>query len=457
MAVIVKILLPDDPTTRPGFQFHRGRPHHSRQVDCPFAPLRSPWCLALAAKLTFLVVTTAMPFSGAAQAKSVKLVKTFRVPWDLHTSAFPQLLPNRFVQVGTYQWKAAEPPYRSPSVPVLDIDKRVVVMVKPPLVAFIKAHHKIFLRGTPFRRSRKGRKLLKVKGELVYYDPARGRGGVLIRDHLYRARLTRVFYVSWDTRKNLLEHPIKLADHPRSDRVTKIGADAEGKAFYFYIHRKRADTGTRPITVARVNLQRGKIDWKVDFTAPLRKHGLANGWRIVTSPDRKLLAFLEYSEASFKQAPAASAYLIDVAARKHTTFPILATPYGLSFAPDRKSLVIASAQVGRMVRVDLQTGKVSKAVRIARMVHRLTFSRDGKRLYLVHSSTGAKSIQVHGWPSLKRLRRKAIPAHKVLPGEKAFSPDGSVITDNGRYMVIEKAGASSSNSENVFHLLEFDP
>ena len=450
MAVIMKTRLPDDPRTTPGAQLHQRGPHHPRQAP-------SSWRPAMEATLAFFVMTSALLFSGAAQARSVKRVKTFRVPWDLHNSAFPQLLPNRFVQVGMLQWKAAEPPYRSASVPVLDIEKRVVVMVKPPLVSFIKANHKIFLEGTPFRTTRKGRKLLKVRGELVYYDPARGRGGVLIRDRLYRAKQTRVFYVSWDISKNLLERPVKLADYPRGDRVTKIGADAEGKAFYFYIHRKRADSGTRPITVARVNLKRGKVDWKVDFTAPLRKRGLANGWRIVASPDRTLIAFLEYSEASFKQTPPASAYLIDVAAQKHTTFPILPTPYGLSFAPDRKSLVIASAQVGKMVRVDLQTGKASKAVRIAKMVHRLTFSRDGKRLYLVHSSAGSKSIQVYGWPSLKRLRKKAIPARKVLPGEKAFSPDGSVITDDGRYMVIKKAGPGSSDSEKVFHLLEFDP
>jgi WD40 repeat protein len=99
--------------------------------------------------------------------------------------------------------------------------------------------------------------------------------------------------------------------------------------------------------------------------------------------------------------------------------------------PDSRRLVCGLARGGRLVEIDLQTGKIHRDIAAERwMLAEVAFSPDGRRLAVVQANG---KTQLLAWPEATIIwERESYPRYAAATGMALFSPCGRYLITPGR-------------------------
>ncbi len=384
-------------------------------ISCTLARMR----LALSVLCLPLLASTV-------SAQSVKLVRSVDAPRQ--GGGFASVLADRYVAPGYPKRMPEGQAVPSELVfPVLDARSGALVEAKLGISKFVKEHDKAFMAGAVITRP-KGNKTLEVTFELVHYDPESGHAGLLLHDTRSAKKGVdyRYYYAPWDLKAERIGKPVPLTE-PGPAVVHALGATKD--TVFCSIERPGADK--REVSAVGLDVETGKESWKHDFTAPLRNQQLAGHFYHVADTGFDKLAFVEYSEKAYGPlSPPATGFVIDRKKDGEVTFPVPLSPYGLAFSPDGKELVVASAELAQVARVDLATKKSSAPTKIGKGLQRLALT--GKTIFLFFGQ--GKTIETLSWPALKP--KKKLPVAKSIKGSKALDSETSVVLDGGKRIAV---------------------
>lgn len=345
---------------------------------------------------------------------------------------------------------------------------------------------------------------------LVYYDPNRGKAGLLLRKRSIRKNIagspscplcqgptslvpkyhrylcsscrkyvpesnytvesTDTYYADMDlatgrvVAMHELVHPGLNADD--QEGIEAIGVVPSGKDFYYsnrvFFYKKERSSGH--IMLYRLNIPSGSVDLTMEILAPVRRKAEAPATysiRSHPSADFSHIVFWEYDEAvdrppakGYLTSPPAQAWIVDTAAREYFTAGSPLTAYGQAFDRDGKYLVLGSNQTGYIHRYDLMSKKEDMKVRGGATMYAMVLSSGSKYLYVFTKH----SVEIRAWPSLKAVSQ--VPLQKIIPGVTVLlSAEQTFATNDGRYALIGVLKKSnngpwwSSDRQDGFNLL----
>ena len=275
---------------------------------------------------------------------------------------------------------------------------------------------------------------LPMSTSLQHYDPAKGDAGLFTG---FGDGATQYTYAHWDLASGKVDWTTSLGELNDHTSMQPIGVDPKGQYFYFlketakdhalgsYSHGDQA-------TVGRVDLKTHAVDWTHDVPLPGRTGTHDGGLSVQPSADFSKFAITEYSNAVDPANPA-QGIVVDVATQSHTSFPIPATPYGVTFDRQNRYLAIAGNSEAKIHRYDLATNKEDLVVGSVGHVQALALSSDNAHLYVF---TQGRTMEVRDWPSLKLVKNMA--AGSVLPGQAHLGGDGMAVMPDGKHAVLSK-------------------
>jgi hypothetical protein len=273
--------------------------------------------------------------------------------------------------------------------------------------------------------------------ELLAYDPARGRAGLL--DRRWTGDNQAITFVHWDLNANRTDWSEPIAHTTARQQFQSIGMDPAANAYYFLVEEhasRKLDhgvQGTRAV-LRRFNLTERRVDWETALTLPGRQSPLIGAIDVAVSPDYRTILVKEYSEPGYgKVSPPPQAWAVDVASKAVKTLTIPMTPYGTAFDRTGRYMVIGSNVEATLTRYDLKTGKRDLIVGSLPRIHQLALSADNRSL---HVFAKGREMEIRAWPSLRLMRK--VPAANLVKGQQWFHPEGMAVMGDGRTIVLHQ-------------------
>lgn len=276
----------------------------------------------------------------------------------------------------------------------------------------------------------------------------------------YLKDITKTYYANYDIAKGKVTWAKLIAD----EEIQFTGMDSDNgymyftKPLYFYKDRTMIDK----IQIRRFNVHTKKIDWqhiinisKRSKSEDLTSYSCSSSF---FSPDFTKLVFLEYDESCGATGrlknPPAQAYILDISSKTHFAVNIPFTAYGYAISRDNKYMILASNELGKIHRYNLETKEQELVLKTTRGVYKLILSANEKYLYVFNRY----NIELRKFPSLEVVKKT--PLSEVFPGvQTLLVTERMYHTRDGRYAAIGvlKKGESkwaSSELDDGFYLLE---
>ncbi|MBW1811170.1 MAG: hypothetical protein JRJ87_23465 [Deltaproteobacteria bacterium] len=418
-------------------------------------------------KLIFLSSALLTFGIGVAQARPPVSVKKFEV------TTGPKYVPvelNRFFVIKDTRVWGTKPDLtiKAMEFTLIDIQKKELLNLKADLDELYKPERAgLFING-PTWKNRVAHAFSTFDVELIFYDPASQRAGLLMQDD-FRDKQKREWkqhytYLAWDFETNKIVWHKKIHSEAGSkaerydEHLYSLGPNPDNTHLFFVASKKLLDpTDSKKngahITIKRLNLETHEIDYSYEFdSATNTNKNTHSGWRFTFSPDYSRLALAEYSEKGDKPyEPPPAAYVVDLKAKSHFSLPIPHTPYGSAIDKANQTLIIGSNQDRKFVVYNLVEKKKVRELKAPRSIHRLVLSANEKKLYVF---SRGKAMEVRSWPALMRLKR--ILGEKVFLEPNSFAPDRSAVSHDRKWILLPPTNNISYPERTGVYIVSLD-
>ena len=303
-----------------------------------------------------------------------------------------------------------------------DTKKHLLKVLRPPVTAFLQKHPSL----VPWF---KNIRLRSVSERLLFYKPSIQQAGILLKTPLSKTQTKRYryFYLRWNLSSNKIDGYWELGGHSCSGAYMPVSVSSDHRYLYYFKENKKVN-GSCVSSVSQKAIQNRVARTKKLMRLELKTSQRASILqfthhykleRVLANHNSSKIAVIEYTELKDKKG---SIYLLDTQTKRVQTIRAPYVPYGSTFTPDKRSLLVYGAKNGVLFKISLtQVGKVEK-VKAWRRGHAMGLSKDGSQLYLLHHS----GAQIR---SLNTLKTKGFLSHRKVIGKVKFlHVDGSVVS-----------------------------
>lgn len=328
-----------------------------------------------------------------------------------------------FVNGGKWLFIGQTADFDEPGLYFYDTKSKEKIYKPIPLETYYLAHTTDFLG----QLETKGKRLPLTIYEFLFYDEVAMRAGFVMENKAKSSKAKKYFYVGWDLSTNSIDVVEPIYEIPEEDKKSFaqssfIGYSEKDKVVYFTF---AVDADLKDDVSEDVNAYVYKVQ---NQSLTLLKEYKTKFYPYTPEfhPETNQFVIACYAEAFQNRNP--TGYLFQLDTNNFQAFSIPSTPYGISFSNDGKFLYMASADTGEVRMYNTNNLADVKKSKWGTHGHKLGFWKEGELVWVRNSG-----LHIYDPKTLKQ--KKVIPTKKFFKNHinvsgSAFLPNQKLLLRN---------------------------
>lgn len=338
-------------------------------------------------------------FSFSLLAQKVESEYSFATDFNLRPTFVEGNTPF-FVNGGKWIYSGRTADFDEPGLYFYDTLSKERVYRSVPLEAYYIAHATEFVG----QIETKGKRLPLTIYEFLFYDETTHRAGFVLENKHKSVNTKRYFFMGWDLTTNTIDvveliYEIAKDDNKSFAQSSAIGYSQEDNTGYFTfaIDADLKDDESEDVTAFIYKIQNQNLTKLKEYKSKFYPYTPE------FHPESKQILIACYTEAFQKRNPMGILYKID--SNSFQEFSIPSTPYGISFSKDGKYLYMAAADTGEVRMYNTDNLSDVKKSKWGTHGHKLGFWKEGELVWVRNSG-------LHIYDPISLKQKKVIPTKK---------------------------------------------
>lgn len=339
-----------------------------------------------------------------------------------------------FVNGGKWIYLGRTADFDEPGLYFFDTKSKERIYRSVPLEAYYITHSTEFIG----QIETKGKRLPLTIYEFLFYDESTQRAGFVIENKHKSVNAKRYFFVGWDLSMNQIDvvEPIyEIAENNKKSfaQSSAVGYSQENNTGYFTfaVDADLKDDESEDVTAFIYKIQNQNLTKLKEYKSRFYPYTPE------FHPDSKQIVIACYTEAFQKRNPTGYLYKLD--SNEFQEFSIPSTPYGISFSKDGKYLYMAASDTGEVRMYNTGNLNEVKKSKWGTFGHKLGFWKDGELVWVRNSG-------LHIYDPITLKQKKVIPTKKFYKNHvnvsgSAFLPFQKLLLRN----ILEDPAGGAAN------------
>ncbi|EOQ90241.1 hypothetical protein LEP1GSC202_0629 [Leptospira yanagawae serovar Saopaulo str. Sao Paulo = ATCC 700523] len=339
-----------------------------------------------------------------------------------------------FVNGGKWVFIGKTADFDEPGIYFYDISSKQKIYKPIPLETYYLTHTQDFLG----QIETKGKRLPLTVYEFLFYDETTKRAGFVLENKAKSSKGKKYFYVGWDLSANAIDVVEPIYEIPEEDKKSfaqssYIGfSDKDQTAYFtFAVDADLKDDDSEDVTAFVYKVQNKSVTKIKEYKSKFYPYTPE------FHPETNQIVIACYAEAFQNRNP--TGYLLKLDTDSFQPFPIPSTPYGISFSKDGKFLYMAASDTGEVRMYNTDNLSDVKKSKWGTHGHKLGFWKEGELVWVRNSG-----LHIYDPKTLKQ--KKVIPTKKFYKNHvnvsgSAFLPFQKLLLRN----ILEDVKGGASN------------
>lgn len=339
-----------------------------------------------------------------------------------------------FVNGGKWIYLGRTADFDEPGLYFYDTLSKERIYKSVPLEAYYIMHATEFVG----QIETKGKRLPLTVYEFLFYDETTNRAGIVIENKHKSVNSKRYFFVGWDLATNTIDvvEPIyEIAEDDKKSfaQSSPIGYSQEDNIGYFSfaVDADLKDDESEDVIAFIYKIQNQNLVKLKEYKSKFYPYTPE------FHPESKQILIACYTEAFQKRNP--MGYLYKIESNSFQEFSIPSTPYGISFSKDGKYLYMAAADTGEVRMYNTDNLSDVKKTKWGTHGHKLGFWKEGELVWVRNSG-------LHIFDPITLKQKKVIPTKKFYKNHvnvsgSAFLPFRKLLLRN----ILEDPAGGAAN------------
>ncbi|MCW7479665.1 YncE family protein [Leptospira kanakyensis] len=339
-----------------------------------------------------------------------------------------------FVNGGKWIYLGRTADFDEPGLYFYDLTSKEKIYRPVPLETYFVSHPTEFLG----KIETTGKRLPLTIYDFLFYDEGNHRAGFVIENKDKETRAKRYFFMGWDLSSNTIDVVEQIYEIPETDKKSfaqsaQIGYSAEGNTGYFVfsVDADLKDKESVDVTALIYKIQNQNLIKLKEYKSKFYPYTPE------FHPESNQLVIAAYAEEYEKRNPVGYLYKID--SNSFQEFFIPSTPYGISFSKDGKYLYMAAADTGEVRMYNTDNLSDVKKSKWGTHGHKLGFWKEGELVWVRNSG-------LHIYDPITLKQKKVIPTKKFYKNQinvsgSAFLPFRKLLLRN----ILEDVAGGAAN------------
>ncbi|EOQ95938.1 hypothetical protein LEP1GSC195_3766 [Leptospira wolbachii serovar Codice str. CDC] len=317
-----------------------------------------------------------------------------------------------FVNGGKWIYFGRTADFDEPGLYFYDTESKARIYRSVPLEAYYSTHATEFVGQIEI----KGKRLPLTIYEFLFYDETTHRAGFVIENKHKSVNTKRYFFMGWDLETNTIDVVEPIYEIAEDDKKSFAISSAIGYSqadntgyFSFAIDADLKDDASDDVTAFIYKIQNQNLTKLKEYKSKFYPYTPE------FHPESKQILIACYTEAFQKRNPVG--YLFKIESNSFQEFSIPSTPYGISFSRDGKYLYMAAADTGEVRMYNTENLSDVKKAKWGTHGHKLGFWKEGELVWVRNSG-------LHIYDPISLKQKKVIPTKKFYKNQTNVS--GSV-------------------------------
>ncbi|TGL38904.1 YncE family protein [Leptospira perdikensis] len=305
-----------------------------------------------------------------------------------------------FVNGGKWVYLGRTADFDEPGLYFYDTESKEKIYRSVPLEIYYLAHPTEFIG----QIETKGKRLPLTIYEFLFYDEVNHRAGFVIENKHSSVNTKRYFFMGWNLSTNTIDVVEPIYEIAESDKKSfaissVVGYSQEDNVGYFTfaIDADLKDNDSVDVTAFIYKIQNQKLTKLKEYKSKFYPYTPE------FHPESKQIVISCYAESFQNRNP--TGYLFKIDSNSFQEFSIPSTPYGISFSKDGKYLYMAAADTGEVRMYNTENLSDVKKSKWGTHGHKLGFWKEGELVWVRNSG-------LHIYDPITLKQKKVIPTKK---------------------------------------------
>ncbi|PJZ47303.1 YncE family protein [Leptospira brenneri] len=305
-----------------------------------------------------------------------------------------------FVNGGKWVYLGKTADFDEPGFYFYDIESKTRIYRAVPLETYYLTHPTEFIG----KIESTGKRLPFTIYEFLFYDEVTRRAGFVIENKHNSTNTKRYFYMGWNLATSTVDVVKQIYEIAETDKKSfaisaSIGYSPEDATGYFVfaVDADLKDNESTDVTAFIYKIQNQNLTKLKEYKSKFYPYTPE------FHPESKQILIASYAESFQNRNP--TGYLYKINGDSFSEFSIPSTPYGISFSKDGKYLYIAAADTGEVRMYHTDNLSEVKKTKWGTHGHKLGFWKEGELVWVRNSG-------LHIYDPITLKQKKVIPTKK---------------------------------------------
>ncbi|TGL85514.1 hypothetical protein EHQ68_17035 [Leptospira congkakensis] len=329
-----------------------------------------------------------------------------------------------FVNGGKWIYLGRTADFDEPGLYFYDPQTKEKIYRPVPLETYFLSHPTEFLG----KIETTGKRLPLTIYDFLFYDEGNHRAGFVVENKHNDTRAKRYFFMGWDLSTNTIDVVEQIYEIPENDKKSfaqssRIGYSTEDNTGYFVfsVDADLKDNESTDVTALIYQIQNQNLTKLKEYKSKFYPYTPE------LHPESKQLVIAAYAEDFQKRNPIGFLYKVNTDSFQEFSIP--STPYGISFSKDGKYLYMAAADTGEVRMYNTDNLSDVKKTKWGTHGHKLGFWKEGELVWVRNSG-------LHIYDPITLKQKKVIPTKKFYKNQinvsgSSFLPFRKLLLRNG--------------------------